>query len=422
MIWYDKGKGCSVLSEYYRQKGVNMALAKRKAEKEYCSVKSHREPLVQGYVDKSFRVSNYRMKSVFRVPAMICKECLGEGRESAYVDPKTVAEIEQNLVPGLNFLFDRRLKKSSVLPEEMFFSYTEDDAVEENNGDENAEADFSPERYEFLLRRPERTFEKIVLHDDVKNEILEALESIELRDFLLKTWRVDIDMLPSKGLSILFSGPSGTGKTVTAEAMATELGKSFLEVNYAHLESKYVGEMNKNLVALFELARKSDALIFFDEADSILGRRLSNVTQSADHGVNMCRSVMLTELEKHDDIVVFATNLSGNIDPAFRRRIFTSIVFQLPGEEEREKLWKLYIPDHIPVADDVKWEECVEKSAGFSCADIQTAATKALFLAAKRIINSDISQGMTINDIFNGINSVLTAHRIISRNHEEKVE
>lgn len=171
-------------------------------------------------------------------------------------------------------------------------------------------------------------------------------------------------------VAINFFGPPGTGKTLSAEAVAKYLGKTIIKVNYSEIESKYVGETPKNITAAFKKARETDSLLFFDEADSILGKRLTSVTQSADHGVNISRSVMLLQLDAFEGVVIFAANLPENYDEAFVRRILAHIEFDLPDKECRIKLWGSLLPNEILKADNVDLSWLAIQSEGLSGGDI----------------------------------------------------
>ena len=119
-------------------------------------------------------------------------------------------------------------------------------------------------------------------------------------------------------------------------------------VDYAEIESKYVGETSKNLTRLFQLAEKEGAVIFFDEADALLSKRVTNMTSATDVSVNQTRSVLLNLLNQYQGIIIFATNFIQNFDPAFLRRIKYHVQFHLPDEALREQLWKMYIPQKMP--------------------------------------------------------------------------
>lgn len=134
-----------------------------------------------------------------------------------------------------------------------------------------------------------------------------------------------------KGVVLNFFGPPGTGKTLTAEALAGSLSKPLMFMSIADLESKFMGDTSKNIAQVFKTATAEGAVLFFDEADTLLGKRLSSVTQGIDNEVNAMRSTLLIELEKHEGVVIFATNFAKNYDSAFVSRISQHIQFALPG-------------------------------------------------------------------------------------------
>jgi SpoVK/Ycf46/Vps4 family AAA+-type ATPase len=178
---------------------------------------------------------------------------------------------------------------------------------------------------------------------------LEALVAkIEHHRTLYETWGLGAVDPSGRRVAINLFGPPGTGKTMCAEGIAERLGRPIVTVSYAELESKYVGDTPKNIVAAFESARRRGAVLFFDEADSILGRRLTSVTQSADHGVNVSRSVMLLQLNDFEGVVVFATNLAKNYDGAFVRRILGHVEIPLPDAAGRERLAARFFPAPLP--------------------------------------------------------------------------
>lgn len=173
------------------------------------------------------------------------------------------------------------------------------------------------------------------------------------QDKLYKEWGLGKVFKQHRSIVLNFYGKPGTGKTMMAEAIAQYLGKKIYQVNYAELESKYVGETPKNIVEVFKQAQADGAVLVFDEADSFLGKRLTNVSQSPDYGVNITRSVMLMEIEKYEGVVVFTTNLMSNYDEAFKRRIFTNVEFRMPDAEARRRIWKTHIPPELPLTEDI---------------------------------------------------------------------
>jgi len=186
-----------------------------------------------------------------------------------------------------------------------------------------------------------------------------------------------------KSLSVNFSGPPGTGKTLTAEALAHAMKLKILIVPYHQLESKFVGETPKNIVGAFEFATDHNALLFFDEADSFLGKRLENVTQATDTAVNLTRSVMLMQLSLYQGIVIFATNLISNYDPAFISRIRRKVQFDLPDEEARRRIWQAQIPSRLPLDESVNYNQLASQFDQVSGRDIKNAVFQAVVEAAR---------------------------------------
>ena len=151
-------------------------------------------------------------------------------------------------------------------------------------------------------------------------------------------------------------GPSGAG----------HLGRRFIDVNCAEIESRYVGDTPKNIVRCFQAAARDDAVLIFNEADSILGSRLSQVTQSGDHSVNVSRAVMLAQLDHFTGLVIFTSNFPRNYDVAFVRRILAHVPFELPDEPTRRQLWGVLLPSALPLALDVDTGVLAARSAGLA--------------------------------------------------------
>ena len=206
-------------------------------------------------------------------------------------------------------------------------------------------------------------------------------------------------------------GPPGTGKTFAAEAIANELGMGLIRVNYAEIESKFVGDTPKNIKAAFQKARESNAVLFFDEADSILGRRLSNITQSTDHAVNVSRSVMLLELDRFTGVTIFATNLASNYDTAFVRRILGHVEMPLPDAEVRARLWRSHIPSRMPVAlDEADWDRLVAETDGLAGGDILNCVVSA---ASQAIERDGPGCQVLLNDFLTAIAAARRAREVI---------
>lgn len=239
--------------------------------------------------------------------------------------------------------------------------------------------DFTP-----YLREPKYTLDDVILPQITKNQIDLILAEIEYQDLIYNEWGMGEKHKLDKALSINFSGPPGTGKTLTAEALAHALKLKILGVPYQQLESKYVGETPKNIAKTFEFASSNNAVLFFDEADSFLGKRLENVTQATDTAVNLTRSVMLMQLSSYEGIVIFATNLIRNYDPAFISRIRWKTQFDLPDEEARAKIWQAQIPSKLPLDENsVDFSELAKQFDEISGRDIKNAVFKAVVAAAR---------------------------------------
>jgi len=222
----------------------------------------------------------------------------------------------------------------------------------------------------FLARRPVRTVDDLVLSADVMARLDQAVRQLDYHTLLYEDWNLRKIDPHRTGTALNFYGASGTGKSLAAEAIASRRGQLFIDVNYAEIESKYVGDTSKHIVACFASAQEQQAVLVFNEADSILGSRLSSVTQSADHSVNTSRAVMLSQLDSFTGLVIFTTNFPRNYDAAFVRRILFHVRFDLPDQPTRLRLWQKLIPDEIPRLEPVDLDELAARSAGLAGGDI----------------------------------------------------
>lgn len=254
---------------------------------------------------------------------------------------------------------------------------------------------------QFEVEAPRRKLADLVVDEKTLAQLRALLSKIRYHKVLYEDFGLaEID--PGGGrTAINLYGPPGTGKSFAAEAISHELGVGLIRANYAEIESKFVGETPKNIKAAFQKARQSGALLFFDEADSILGKRLSNVSQSTDHAVNVSRSVMLLELDAFQGVTVFATNLVQNYDPAFARRILGHIEMTLPSTQARRKLWQAHMPAELPVQlSAADWRRLVRASAGLAGGDILNAV---LYAAAMAIEREGPGCRITIEDLLHAV-------------------
>src|SRR5215204_5707674 len=229
---------------------------------------------------------------------------------------------------------------------------------------------------------PRRTFDDVILPRATRLAIEQALVQVSSHELIFRRWGLGERHPTGVALAFNFAGPPGTGKTICAEAIAHALGRPLLIVRYAELESMWMGETPKNVAAVFRLARQEQAVLFFDEADAIASRRSTSVDHGFQRETNTVVNVLLQELERFNGVVIFATNLAANFDPAFERRIRTHVLFEMPGVEERERIWQVQLhPTKTPIADDVNFRALAERFA-VSGGDIKNAVLKAALGAA----------------------------------------
>jgi SpoVK/Ycf46/Vps4 family AAA+-type ATPase len=227
-----------------------------------------------------------------------------------------------------------------------------------------------------------RTFADVILPPRTRAQLDEALSLVRSHELIFTEWGLGERHSSGLGLAFNFAGPPGTGKTICAEAIATVLGKKLLSVRYSEMESMWAGETPKNVAAVFRMASEEGAVLFFDEADAIASRRTTGAVQGYARESNTVVNVLLKELEAFNGVVIFATNLAVNFDPAFERRIRTHVLFEMPGVDEREQIWKVQIhPSKTPLAEDVNFRALAERYA-VSGGDIKNAVLKAATIAA----------------------------------------
>jgi len=232
----------------------------------------------------------------------------------------------------------------------------------------------------FNLSEPKYTLINVVLNAKALNSLQEGLLKIKYHKTIYEEWGFGKIDKCGNGIIWNFYGKPGTGKTRTAEAIAGELNKKIIALGLSDVESKYMGETAKNITAAFAAAKENDAILFFDEADTLLGKRIANVTQGVDNEVNTLRSTMLIELERFTGIIIFATNFAEGFDSAFVSRFSHSIEFDLPNFEARLKLWEMHLVPGIPYYEErsLLIEKCAEHSEGFAGRDIRKAVRLAL--------------------------------------------
>jgi ATPase family associated with various cellular activities (AAA) len=226
--------------------------------------------------------------------------------------------------------------------------------------------------------RPTRGWDDIVLSPDRSMLLHEVVSRYRHADRVYNEW--EFSAAPSRGQVALFSGPSGTGKTLAAEIIAGELGLDLFKLDLSAVVSKYIGETEKNLDQVFDAARAGNVVLFFDEADALFGKR-SEVNDARDRYANIEVSYLLQRLESYDGLVTLATNYERNIDDAFLRRIHVRVEFTLPDEAERKAIWEHNLPGRAPVGADADITFLARRFE-LSGGSIRNAALQAAFLAA----------------------------------------
>jgi SpoVK/Ycf46/Vps4 family AAA+-type ATPase len=192
----------------------------------------------------------------------------------------------------------------------------------------------------------------LIVPPEVQQRLRELIAAVEQRPLVFDRWNLARPGGGQRGIKAMFSGPSGTGKTMAAVIVARELGLELHRVELAAVMSKYIGETEKNLERAFAAARRANAILFIDEADALLGKR-SEVKDAHDRYANVEVAYLLQRMEDHDGVVIVATNLANNIDAAFSRRIQYVVSFPLPEAAARQRLWEAMLPSEAPRAADL---------------------------------------------------------------------
>ncbi|HEX3559759.1 MAG TPA: ATP-binding protein [Pyrinomonadaceae bacterium] len=224
-------------------------------------------------------------------------------------------------------------------------------------------------------------WDNLVLPPTTLRQVKEVAAAIRHRHVVYEEWGFGERVVAGRGLKVLFAGASGTGKTMTAGVIARDLGLDLYRIDLAGVVSKYIGETEKNLDRIFRAARSSNAILFFDEADALFGKR-SEVKDAHDRYANIEVAYLLQKMEEHEGAVVLASNLSKNMDAAFSRRMHYVVEFPMPDETYRERLWRGMFPPRAPLGADVDFK-FLARQFDVTGGDIRNVALDAAFLAAE---------------------------------------
>lgn len=246
--------------------------------------------------------------------------------------------------------------------------------------------------------KPAYNWEDLVLPQQEIKLLKEACTHVRYRHQVYGSWGFGKRAAYGRGLSVLFSGPPGTGKTMAAQVITNQLHMQMYKIQISQIVSKYIGETEKNLRQVFTEARNANCILFFDEMDALFGKR-SEVKDSHDRNANIETAYLLQQLEEYDGVVLMATNLLQNIDEAFMRRINFVISFPFPDVPTRKRLWEKMLDTGAPVDENIDFDFLAEnfKIAG---GNIKNCAVHAAFLAAaegtpismKHIVSSVVTE------------------------------
>ena len=273
---------------------------------------------------------------------------------------------------------------------------------------------FSPGPKAADVIEPQRTFADVVLPEETRRQLDRALTQVRKRRLIGRDWGLAERHPTGLGLAFNFAGPPGTGKTLCAEALADALDRNLMLVRYDEMQSMWMGATGKNIASVFDAARSEEAVLFFDEADAIAGRRTGSVGQGYEREANAIVNVLLRELEEHDGVVIFATNLAANLDPAFERRIRTHVAFEMPDAEARRRIWQVQLHrKKTPLAGDVDFAALAERFEA-SGGDIKNAVLNAAQAAAAEP-GPDAKKKITQRHFIEGMEAVQAGKQVMNQ-------
>ncbi len=197
------------------------------------------------------------------------------------------------------------------------------------------------------------SLDRLILPDEQRESLEEVLSACRHHEDVMMRWGFGRRLTTGRGICVLFDGPPGTGKTFCAGILAAELGRPLYRIHIPDILSKWLGETERNLSEIFVRARAGRAILLFDEADSLFGRRVQNATTANDRHANIETNLLLQEIERYDGVTLLTTNLFGNLDDALQRRIQFRVTFPFPGADERARIWQILLPPQAPVDPDV---------------------------------------------------------------------
>jgi len=379
--------------------------------------------IFKGASQTSDSIQDINTKTLSKIVTIVNNECTISIEDAQFgkIDGKEIIldkTLVDNTFKEIAQSIAKNHSKYNPIPKKIVISHSD---IEKDSPITQGKEDF------LNVYEPRWNLENVYISEQSKKQIITALTIVKHKNKLFNEWGLKDTLNGGRGIVLNFWGPPGTGKSMSAEAIAHYLNKKVYSVNYAELESKYVGDTPKNIKKSFQRASENNAVLIFDEADSFLGKRLTNVSQSADYGVNITRSVMLLELEKFDGVVIFTTNLINNYDDAFKRRILANIEFKNPDQSGREAIWKVHLPTKLPLEGTVTCQQLAMKYEKTSGADIKDmllyAATACLQREGEQLQLSDFDEAhqFVMSRYHSDVNVKVKTEVITNEQYEEEV-
>lgn len=268
---------------------------------------------------------------------------------------------------------------------------------------------------QYKAHQPLFDFNQLVLPSNVMDDLQSAVEIIQVEHKVFDEWGLrKIEPFPRTSLN--FHGQPGTGKTLAAHAIAHSLGRPILVASYAEIESKFHGDGPKNVKAIFYAAERDNAVLFIDEADSLLSKRLTEVTQGSEQAINSMRSQLFICLEGFRGVVIFATNLVENYDKAFETRV-RHVYFPMPDESCRRKIWQMHLVPQLPQAADVSVDQLAAQADDICGRDIKNAVIDAAVRAARQDKNY-----VELSDFLKAVERIKLARIAIRASRAQKLD
>ena len=324
---------------------------------------NHPGPLVIASRKPWQRAGGIQQRKLHRLPfpiadfqqrCVIWRHLLQEYEPENTIEPATAAALAgqftlttQQIQDAVLAACDRASERGTILKTEDLFTTTR--------------AHSNP-RLSELARQitPRFDWDDIILPEDQRAILREIVDTVCSRPLVLEEWGVGCKLAASAGVTVLFVGPPGTGKTMAAEVIAAELKMDLYKIDLSNVVSKYIGETEKNLERIFTEAASSNAILFFDEADAIFGKR-AEVKDAHDRYANIETSYLLQRMEVYDGVTILATNLRANLDDAFTRRLHFAVDFPFPEAADRLRIWQTLFPPDVPRQPDLDFTQLAHR-------------------------------------------------------------